>query len=426
MNVNKKKLTTEYKKRRKLGQFFTSEILVDYITKIFQINFSDKEILEPSFGGCSFIKYIKENSKNNHITAIDIDKKLCAKYSGEFEDIDFICKDFLSYETNKKFDIAIGNPPFNLKTKYNYYDSTEGFLIKSLKMLKPSGYLYFVMPSTILRNKQYQRLRELIINNYKIEGIINTSDYEFLGADIETIFICIKNEKVKQQKYFYISDNSKKEIILNVNKRFTILLNNTKTSQKLKEKVGNQNLGLIFDIYRGKSDNKNSLKGRQINYYNHYLKMKSGNEYFIGLQNIAYRFTSNLIRGDKGKINDTITLLVPKTKNDCKYLCFISEFLNSSIANYFLHVNALNGCKLTIHIDKYYIEDMPVPSYDSSFNQYITQLNKIGNTKEVGEFRNNYFYKLFNLTKPEIVEIESLWTYPKFREKHKYVLKEEI
>ena len=206
MNSVKSKQTKEYKQRYRLGQFFTSENLVEYITDTFGIDYSNKYILEPSFGGCAFINYIVNNSINSHITAVDIDSSLCEKYSKIYEEVEFVCQDFLSVDTSEKYDIVIGNPPFNLKTKYDYYDTTEGFLKKSLSMLKPEGCLYFVMPSTILRNKQYQLLRQLIIENYKIEGIINTSKYEFLGADIETIVIAIRNQKVRQQKYFYIND----------------------------------------------------------------------------------------------------------------------------------------------------------------------------------------------------------------------------
>ena len=45
--------------------------------------------------------------------------------------------------------------------------------------------------------------REYIVNNYKIEGIMDTSKYDFLGADIETIVLHVKNQKVENQRYFY-------------------------------------------------------------------------------------------------------------------------------------------------------------------------------------------------------------------------------
>ena len=422
MNRNKKKLSNEYKNRRKLGQFFTSDKLVSYITKIFKIDFCNKSILEPSFGGCSFIKYMVENSENSHITAVDIDKDLCVKYSNIYKNVKFICNDFLAYETNDKFDIVIGNPPFNLKTPFNYYDTTEGFMKKSLTMLKPDGCLYFVMPSTILRNKQYQHLRQFIIDNYQILGIINTSKYEFLGADIETIVIGIKNKRVTKQKYFYLNNGVFNNIDLTINERKSILLKNTNIYNELKKSFASCNINDLFNIYRGSYKLHDGIRGRQINYFGHYLEMSKNGEFFIGLQNIAYRLASNVIQGNIDHINDTITVLEPKSKIDSKELCFISEYLNSSIAYYLLHVNALNGCKLTIHIDKYYIEDIFVPTYDKSFDEYLNYINGIANSEEVVKYRNNYFYRILNISNDDIDEIENMWCYPLFKRKKKYIL----
>lgn len=424
MNVNIKKQSKEYKKRHKMGQFFTSDKLVDFITNTFKINFNHKSVLEPSFGGCSFVKYIVEHSNNVKLTAIDIDNQLCEKYSKIYKNTNFICQDFLGYQNKELFDIVIGNPPFNLKTKYHYYDTTEGFLKRSLEMLKPNGYLYFVIPSTVLRNKQYQSTREYIINNYEILGIINTSNYEFLGADIETVVIGIKNKSVKKQEYFYINNNTSKKIYLTVNERESILLNNLDMYNKFKKKFACYTIKDIFNVFRGPNKLSNGLQGRQINYFSPYLEESNNGKYFIGLQNIAYRFASNLIQGDIGTINDTVTILESKVDIDYKKLCFISEYLNSSIANYLLHVNALNGCKLTIHIDKYYISDIFLPDYNNSFCQYLHYVNNISNTEEVGQYRNNYFYNLLKLSQDDIKEIESLWRYPKFKKKIKYILKE--
>lgn len=422
MNINKKKLTNEYKKRYKLGQFFTSDKLVSYISNVFDIDYNNKKILEPSFGGCSFIKYIVEHSDASEVTAVDIDKKLCEQYSKIYKNIKFICKDFLGFESKELYDIIIGNPPFNLKTKYNYIDTTEGFLKKSLMMLKPNGTLYFVMPSTILRNKQYQDLRDYIISKYEILGIINTSKFEFLGANIETVVIAIKNNSVQNQQYFYIENNSSHIVNLTLNRRQTILIRSVDLMEKLKNSFKNLLLCDLFYIYRGKCKNLNCIKGRDLNYFGYYTENTKNNNYFIGLQNIAYRFTANLIQGELSCVNDTITILQPKYDSDYKHLCFISEYLNSSIGYYLLHINSLNGCKLTTHLDRYYIEDVFVPQYDESFNKYLKDISCLTCTKDMEIYRNQYFYNLLKLSIDDIKNIEQLWTSPVFKKKKKYIL----
>ena len=97
MNKNRKKQTKEYLDRHKLGQFFTSDKLVNVITSIFNIEYDNKKILEPSFGGCAFIKYIVENSNNPIITAVDIDEKLCNKYKNVYNFFTYVLKNLFIY-----------------------------------------------------------------------------------------------------------------------------------------------------------------------------------------------------------------------------------------------------------------------------------------------------------------------------------------
>ncbi len=421
MNKSKNKMTKEYQDRHNSGQFFTSSSLVEFMSQYLNIQYDNKSILEPSFGGCAFIDYIVNNSKNSKITAVDIDKKLCKQFNEIYPNVNFICYDFLTLDLREKFDIVIGNPPFNLKTTSNYYDSTEGFLLKGMDLLKEGGHLYFVMPSTILRNKQYQNLRNTLIKNYSILNIINTCGYDFLGADIETIVIHLKKRKVDCQEYVYLKNNEEIVVNLEENERQTILLDNLKIYNNIVSKLSPKNLDSIFNIYRGKGTSKSSLHGRDLDFYSDFIKQINGNDLFIGLQNIAYRFTANTIMGSKKEISDTITMLIPKEKMDYKNLSFISEFLSSSVANYLLHTNAFNESRLTIHVDKYYIRDILIPNYDPSFEDYLEKNKSNKCTYEFGKIRNEYFYNLLNLNQEEIKIIENKWTYPRFKKKKVYL-----
>ena len=60
----------------------------------------------------------------------------------------------------------------------------------------------------------------------------------------------------------------------------------------LNKKLSDVFLSDVFDVYRGKCSKTIKLKGKQINFYNCLLNDSSNSDkYFIGLQNIAYRFT---------------------------------------------------------------------------------------------------------------------------------------
>ncbi|MDY4997342.1 MAG: N-6 DNA methylase [Bacilli bacterium] len=418
MATAKKKQNSEYKERKSVGQFFTEASLVSDIKDTFNLDFNGKEIIEPSCGEGVFIKEILKYDVKM-ITGIDIDKKVLKKINIDDDRLSLLNKDFLIDDFNK-VDMIIGNPPFNLPTK-NYLDSTEGFLMKSIDLLKDNGELILIMPSTILRNKNYQTLRNKILSETKIIGIINTSKYEFLGADIETVVIYLKKEKVKKQIYNYYIDREKKKINLTINSRQTILLNNTKIYTDMVNKIKGVRLDELFTIRRGNS--KDGLNGRKIDFYNdrHMIKNTNDECCFIAIQNIAYRLTANAIKGSLNEVKDTVTLLIPKKKISFDELRYIACFLNSSISFYNLHNNCLNNCRLTIHIDKYYIEDfiVPIPSLEriKSMDENIDEYRR---SIEYSNRRNLYFYKEFQMDDKEIYEVEKFWTNPKFK------LKEEV
>ena len=413
-----KKNSKEYQYRKKRGQFFTEMSLIEKIIDKFNLNFNDKIIIEPSCGNGAFIDgVIKSKDEFKKIIAIDIDKKtlnkLKLKYNNKIELID---RDFLKFKRADKVDMIIGNPPFNLPNK-NYLDSTEGFVLKSLDLLKPGGELVLILPNTILRSKKYEFLRKKIIENTEIVSILNTFGYEFFGKDIETIAIYIKKKKVRKQIYYYFdADGSKKLINLKINDRFNILVENRDYYEYINSRIDGDKLGNVFEIIRG-TFNK-PIKGRMLNFYNDIYISETGEDEFIGIQNIAYRITANYIKANINDCADTVTLLIPKNKMSKEELIYISDYLNSSVCYYLLHSNSLNFSKLTIHMDKYYIEDLKVPKYTKNkFNSLNKVLNDFRGKKEMSKKRNDFFIDLLKLDNDSIDVITSKWKEPRFRNK---------
>ena len=137
---------------------------------------------------------------------------------------------------------------------------------------------------------------------------------------------------------------------------------------------------------------------------------------FIAIQNIAYRLTANAIKGDLNNVKDTVTLLIPKANISFDKLRYIACFLNSSISFYNLHNNCLNNCRLTIHIDKYYIEDfiIPIPT-EEKILLMDNDLFEYRRSIEYSNRRNLFFYKEFQMSDREVYEIEKIWANPKFK-----------
>ena len=408
------KQSKDYRTRKKIGQFFTESKLAEKLIEVFNLDFSDKVIVEPSCGDGVFIKQIiKTKSSFKKVIGVDIDKKALNKLSDLNGNIELKNKDFLKLKF-ADVDVVIGNPPFNWKVD-NFVDSTEAFISKGIDILKPEGELILIIPNTVLRSQKYQKLRTKILDETKIIGIVDTRGHEFLGADVETVAIYLKKEKTNIQEYYYISNGQKRNIVLERNIRDTILLYNRNYYNIINSKILGSNLEELFYVRRGRCKT-NGLKGRDLDFYNDIYYMPEGNSVFIAIQNIAYRLTANVIRGDMDKISDTITMLIPKKNMTLLEMKYIANYLNSSVAYYNLHINCLNNSRLTIHMDKYYIDDIKIPFCNTKILDSMTSMLKgYERTKDIINIRNDFFYNMFSLDLEIINEIEKFWKAPKYK-----------
>ena len=101
-----------------------------------------------------------------------------------------------------------------------------------------------------------------------------------------------------------------------------------------------------------------------------------------------------------------------------KELIFYSEYLNTSIANYLIHCDALNDCRLTIHMDKYYIENITVPEYVES-SPILDNVRENNGDFVLAKNRNEIFYEILKLSEKEIAQVEDKWTFPRYKMKSK-------
>lgn len=408
-----------YKQRKDKGQFFTPVDLADKIIKKFKIELKDKSILEPSCGDGSFIDPLIEQSASK-IVAIDIDPKQCKTMKKKYSGLSILNMDFLDYKTKERFDLIIGNPPFNLP-QFGYFDSTEAFISHGIDLLNDNGDLIFILPNTVLRNKCYQPIRNKILNETKIINILDTRGNDFLGADIETIALHLKKKKVNVQKYTYYTDNKAIKIALKRNERDTIKLMDDGVEQSIAEHIGNTTIKDLFDVYRGRSKQKLALRGRNIDFYDDIIKDSKETDYYIGLQNIAYRFVANVIQANEKNVSDTITLLKPKEKLSEKQLRYLANYLNTPIANYELHAEALNNSRLTTHIDKYYIDDITIPDTknmrERDIDKFLNSIDQYKKEKSFASIRNDFYYEFYGISNSEKEIMEQYWCLPKYKNK---------
>ncbi len=208
------------KEKKEGGVYFTPpdtvlrniQLLSPYIDNI-------KTILEPSCGSGEFIDCVMEKFDNKQITGVEYNTFIfdCVKEKYRDSDIELLNKDYLKYDTDKKFDLIVGNPPFYVMKKqdldkcYSKYFTGRpnifiAFIIKSLGMLSDNGILSFILPKNFLNALYYEKTRRYIYENFKILHLLECND-KYIETQQETILLIC--QKVKKTKTMAIKNNKK-------------------------------------------------------------------------------------------------------------------------------------------------------------------------------------------------------------------------
>jgi type I restriction-modification system DNA methylase subunit len=121
-------------------------------------------------------------------------------------------KEFPEVFAKGGFDVVIGNPPygafiskevqkfytFNYTTTSYKLDTYAIFIERGINITKNEGSLGYIIPYTFLTIQQHKKLREYILN-FNIEKIIDLPTKIFESADLDTVILMIKKEKIKDE-----------------------------------------------------------------------------------------------------------------------------------------------------------------------------------------------------------------------------------
>ena len=131
--------------------FYATPInVVENILSSFDISDRGVSILEPSAGNGNISRTIKKYYPNKYITSVEIRESEVlnlAECSNEVK-----IGDYLTMDIPNKYDIIIGNPPFN---------NAIEFIKKSLTLLNDDGVLIFLLRTSFLEsNRRYDFWQE--------------------------------------------------------------------------------------------------------------------------------------------------------------------------------------------------------------------------------------------------------------------------
>lgn len=192
------------------------------------------------------------------------DKNLCEKGFDWKEEFPEVFKE-------GGFDIVIGNPPYvsaenikELEKEYyrNNYKVATGrqnlyiiFYERGIELLNKNGYLSFITPYTILKNKYYMEARKYILENSKLLKLVDFKNITvFEEAVVDSIILILKKEQSKKydfEKIYNIKNFGNNEyssrtftienvylnpdFSLEISDNFALILKMQKNSLKLKD-----------------------------------------------------------------------------------------------------------------------------------------------------------------------------------------------
>ena len=186
-----------------------NEMLDKLPEEVFKSN--STTFLDPEIGGGQFVAAIEERLRKYGHSDINISKRVFGitenrirlnyatntyKIVGTYSVEDFLTKDF----KNMKFDVIIGNPPYQRPTAKRFKLWPE-FLSQALSMSK--NYVCFVTPDVFVsgRNKLAKQVR-MLINPYFLEYVnMDANKYFTVGESICSYQIS-KNDKNKTSFIF--------------------------------------------------------------------------------------------------------------------------------------------------------------------------------------------------------------------------------
>lgn len=200
MNYNK-----VISERQDRGEVFTPITLVEeMLDKLPKEVFESKTttFLDPCFGTGTFLKAIGLRLKsaghsseniNSRLFGFEVDSRMFNETKAKMPYINISKEDFLKTDIDMKFDVIVGNPPYQ-KDEHSSQKLWKTFLIRSMNnYLKDGGLLSLVIPTSWTKpvrstiKGEDKELSIIVRSNTILDYDLDVNKYFNVGIDISTI-----------------------------------------------------------------------------------------------------------------------------------------------------------------------------------------------------------------------------------------------
>lgn len=205
---------TDLAHRKAFGQYFTPRPLREHLLSALP-KAAGASILDPACGTGEFLLSAKEYFPKCRLHGWEIDRKLVKMTRKIVPSADIRQTDSLREDPEPQFDFVIGNPPyFELKPdselKERYHDVISGranifamFVKLGLRLVRPNGYVAYVIPPSMNNGAYFTALRRFIIKHAKIEYLAIEESASLFDKAQQAVMILVLKKCANRGDYVF-------------------------------------------------------------------------------------------------------------------------------------------------------------------------------------------------------------------------------
>ena len=217
--------------RKRFAQFFTPEVIADFMARWVLDGRKKMDVLEPAFGLGAFSRSLFKQNPKVRVVGYEADETIY-NYAAENvaqagSDVLLYNEDYLRASWEDKYDGIICNPPY---LKFHDYDNASLvplvneqlgirlngftnlytlFLLKSISQLRDGGRMAYIVPSEFLNSDYGVEVKRALLRSGVLKHVVVVDFTQCAFDDALTtacILLCHKDGSLSEVRFSHVSD----------------------------------------------------------------------------------------------------------------------------------------------------------------------------------------------------------------------------